>query len=660
MAAERAALGMDLDERLQFESVLAEVSSRFVNLPPPEVDREIENAQRRVCELLGFDASALWQRSGDDPRSYLLTHVYRAQEGPPVPETMDARDYFPWCLGQIEKGRVVCVTRVEEAPAEAARDLEVWNHYGVRSVLGIPLSTGGGPNVGALSFGAMEKECCWPDDIVRRVQLVAQVFANALVHKRSELLLSESEERLRVAAECGEIGMWILDIDSERFWASDRARGLFGYPADTEITMARFLESVDEEWRARVNEAVQTSVEHESEINIEYRVVLPDGQRRWIFSRGRFQPASGEKPRRLIGASVDLTEHKQVHEDLQRSFNEVKKLREQLEIENAYLHQEYSLAHGTGRVVGESKAILEVLKQVEQVAPTMTTVLVEGETGTGKELISQRVHELSPRRARPLVKVNCAALPSTLVESELFGREKGAYTGAVSREPGRFEVADGSTIFLDEVAELPLELQAKLLRVLEERKFERVGSSRTLTTDVRVIAATNRDLRTEVDERRFRSDLYYRLAVFPIKVPPLRERRGDIPLLVWEMVRQLSAATNSSVENIHRQVMDRLTRYDWPGNVRELRNIIERALILCNGPTLHIQIPSASSPENGAVPTMEEVQRRHLIKVLESTGGRIRGEGGAAELLAMKPTTLRSRMQRLGVDPRRLRDEPAP
>jgi transcriptional regulator with GAF, ATPase, and Fis domain len=256
-----------------------------------------------------------------------------------------------------------------------------------------------------------------------------------------------------------------------------------------------------------------------------------------------------------------------------------------------------------------------------------------------------------------MVKVNCAALPSTLVESELFGHEKGAYTGAASRAPGRFEVANCSTLLLDEIAELTLELQGKLLRVLEEGQFERVGSSKTMTTDVRVIAATNRDIRAEVESGRFRRDLFFRLAVFPIHVPPLRERRDDIPLLVWSIVEELGAVMNKSVESILREDMERLQRHDWPGNVRELRNVVERALILCTDPTLRIELPAAPQLEEDAALSMDEVQRRHILKVLDTAGGRIRGSGGAAELLGMKPTTLRSRMQRLGLDPRRLRDE---
>jgi transcriptional regulator with GAF, ATPase, and Fis domain len=354
---------------------------------------------------------------------------------------------------------------------------------------------------------------------------------------------------------------------------------------------------------------------------------------------------------------VDVTERKRSQEALEKSFAEVERLKSQLEIENVYLKSAHRLQHGSGRIVGESPAIMDVLDLVERVASTRSTVLIEGETGTGKELIAQRIHELSPRCDRPMVKVNCAALPSTLVESELFGREKGAYTGAVSREPGRFEVANGSTLFLDEVAELPFELQAKLLRVLEEGQYERVGSSRTLTTDVRIIAATNRDLQAEVEAGRFRRDLFFRLAVFPIRLPPLRDRREDIPLLVWSAVEEFSAAMHRSVENIRRQDMERLQRYDWPGNVRELRNVVERAMILSSGPALRVEPPMIPAANGDGLLSLDEAQRRQIARALDATEGRIAGPGGAADLLGLKPTTLRSKMQRLGLDPHRSRDD---
>jgi len=650
----------DLQDRLRFESMLAELSSRFVNLEPAAVDREIEDAQRRVCEYLDLDIAALWQLSPEEPGVLKMTHLYRPLGGPPIPEDFDAREYNPWALGRVLAGNVVSLPNIDEAPAEASTDCETWRYFGIKSVFLFPLSTGGESAIGAVSYHAVREECSWPDEIVQRLRLVSQIFANALVRKRADAELHESEERLQLAADAAEIGMWMLDVESGRFWATEGARQIFGYKPDTEITMERFLESVHASCREPVSEAVRRAVEEGREIDIEYRIALPNSGERWVHSRGRMQAPSATNPARLLGVSVDVTERKGSEEELRQSYEEVQKLRQQLELENAYLQQEHRLQHGSGRIVGESPPIMEVLSLAEQVAPAMTTVLVEGETGTGKELIAQRIHELSPRKGRPIVKVNCAALPSTLVESELFGREKGAYTGAVSREAGRFEVADRSTIFLDEIAELPFELQAKLLRVLEEGRFERLGSSRTMKTDVRVIAATNRDLRAEIDAGRFRQDLFFRLAVFPIRVPPLRERRGDVPLLVWSIVQELSSGMNKAVETIRREDMERLQRYDWPGNVRELRNVVERAMILCNGPILRVAPPAgphAGDLGDDAALSMDEVQRRHILKVLETAGGRIRGSGGAAELLGLKPTTLRSRMQRLGLDPRRLRDE---
>jgi PAS domain S-box-containing protein len=648
----------NLEDLFAFESVLAEMSSKFVNLEPADVDREIEEAQRRVCECLDLDLAALWQLSSSEPGVLSMTHLYRPFGGPEVPENFDAKEFFPWGIEEILAGRTICISSMGDLPREAARDRDVWEHFGVKSVLTFPLSAGGPAIIGFLGFHAVREERPWPDEIVNRLRLVSQIFTNALDRKRSDALLRESEERLQLAAEAAEVGMWMLDVEGGRFWATERARQIFGYAAATEITIERFLESVHPSCREPVAQTVRQAVEDGREVDIEYRIALPDGSEKWIHSRGRMQPLSATNPVRLLGASIDVTERKRSWEELQRSYEEVKDLRDQLELENIYLQREHRLQQGNGRIVGESPAIMEVLKLVEQVAPAGTTVLIEGETGTGKELIAQRIHELSPQNGRPMVKVNCAALPSTLVESELFGREKGAYTGAVSREPGRFEVADGSTIFLDEIAELPLELQVKLLRVLEEGQFERVGSSRTMTADVRVIAATNRDLHAEVDAGRFRRDLFFRLAVFPIRVPPLRERRGDVPLLVWAIVQELSANMNKAVENIRREDMERLQGYNWPGNVRELRNVVERALILCTGPRLRIEPPAGPpSEDDDGVLLIDEVQRRHILKVLESAGGRIRGSGGAAELMGLKPTTLRSRMQRLGLDPRRLRDE---
>jgi formate hydrogenlyase transcriptional activator len=304
---------------------------------------------------------------------------------------------------------------------------------------------------------------------------------------------------------------------------------------------------------------------------------------------------------------------------------------------------------GHREIVGRSAAITRILQQVDQVAPTASTVLVVGETGTGKELVAHAIHEASERHNRPFIKVNCAALPTTLVESELFGREKGAYTGALSRQAGRFELADGGTIFLDEIAELAPEVQVKLLRVLQEGEFERLGGTTTQKVNIRVIAATNRDLAKAVREGRFREDLYYRLNVFPIRVPPLRDRREDVPMLVWTFVQEFALGMGRQVDRIARRSMDSLQTYPWPGNVRELRNVVERAMIVHNGPILNVEIPEAERSEVPANLSLEEVERRHLTAVLDMTGWRVRGKSGAAEILGLKPTTLESRLEKLGI-----------
>jgi transcriptional regulator with GAF, ATPase, and Fis domain len=283
------------------------------------------------------------------------------------------------------------------------------------------------------------------------------------------------------------------------------------------------------------------------------------------------------------------------------------------------------------------------------VAITGSTVLIQGETGTGKELLARAIHTQSARRDRPMIKLNCAALPATLIEAELFGREKGAYTGATSRQIGRFEAANGSTIFLDEIGELPLELQSKLLRVLQEGQIERLGSNDPVTVDVRVIAATNRDLARFVKEGRFREDLYYRLHVFPISIPPLRDRKEDIPLLVWSMVKELGLSFGKSIENISKKNMDSLELYTWPGNIRELRNTIERAMILNNGPTLVVDIANSSAETAPITYSLKNVERLHIIATLEKTGWRVRGKNCAADLLEVPPSTLESKMKRLSI-----------
>jgi transcriptional regulator with GAF, ATPase, and Fis domain len=339
---------------------------------------------------------------------------------------------------------------------------------------------------------------------------------------------------------------------------------------------------------------------------------------------------------------VDITERVLIEQEKAR-----------LQQQNLYLQEEIKAVHNFEEIIGQSPPLLANLDSVRRVAPADTSVLITGETGTGKELIARAVHSCSKRADKPLIKINCAALPTGLVESELFGHEKGAFTGAIARRIGRFELAHGGTIFLDEIGELPPDVQAKLLRVLQEREFERVGGSSPIQADVRVIAATNRDLLKAVRDQTFREDLYYRLNVFPIALPPLRQRPSDIPMLVRFLIDKFKMRIGKHVDGVSQQTMQRLTAYSWPGNVRELENVLERAVILATGPTLEIDPEFLASP-TPSVPlteqiTLEAVERNHILAILEQTDWVIDGRKGAAKLLDLHPNTLRSRLKKLGI-----------
>ena len=509
----------ELEERLRFEVLLTKLLAGFVNIPGDKVDGAIEKAQQSICEALGLDRSTLYQMREGSP-DVVTTHCWAKPEFKPNP-LVPAGKLYPWGSQQLLAGRTVQFSSVEELPAEAAVDKETIRRLGPKSNVTFPLLAGG-KLLGALAFGAMKEERRWPEALIDRLRLIAEIFTNALSRQ-----------------------------------AADQA--------------------------------------------------------------------------------------------LRQALAQVQQLKEQLEQENAYLRQEVKEFHGHHRLTGQSPALQRVLAQIEQVAPTGSTVLIQGETGTGKERVAAAIHDLSPRSGRTMVTVNCAAIPATLIESELFGREKGAYTGALTRQAGRFELASGSTIFLDEISELPPEVQAKLLRVLQEKEIERLGSHKLVKVDIRIIAATNRDLEKLVREGKFRKDLYYRLNVFPIRVPPLRERREDIPPLVWAFVEEFATQFGKQIESIGQATMDQLQRYPWPGNVRELRNAIERAMIVSSGTRLQIEEPGGGP--TGAQPSqaMDEVEREHLLRVLEQTAWRIRGKRGAAAILGLKPTTLEFRLAKLGL-----------
>ncbi len=508
---------------------MTDLTASFVDVDSVALDDLIVDALRRIVIFLGVDRGTLG-RYDALPGQLMTTHSWAVAGIEPIPSSL-AESHFPCLSPLLRSGTPVIFSRITDLPREATADARALGAFGLKSMAAFPVAAAG-ETLGWLSFGAIRHVHSWTEDQVRRLRLLAGVFASALLRRRKEL-------------------------------------------------------------------------------------------------------------------------------ELRSALAENLALRQRVEAENAVWREEVLQYGGLDDLVGQSRALRQVLHQVDQVAPTGSTVLILGETGTGKDLIATAIHRRSRRAERPLIRVNCAALPPTLIESELFGHEKGAFTGAIARKIGRFEVADGGTLVLDEVGELPLDLQAKLLRVLQSGEFERLGATVGRRSDARVIASTNRDLALMVQAGTFRADLFYRLGVFPITVPPLRERREDIPLLTAYFVEKLRHQLDRQVTRIPDKAVAELVAYDWPGNVRELENIVERALILSPGTTLMMDAlprargdaaPASPAPGTGADHrTLAQVERDHIIAVCERCGWRINGTGNAAEQLGCNPNTLRSRMQRLGI-----------
>jgi PAS domain S-box-containing protein len=475
----------------------------------------------------------------------------------------------------------------------------------------------------------------------------------------AEQALAESEQRFRLMADTAPVMIWVSGPDKLCTYFNQQWLDFTGRTIEQEIGNG-WAEGVHPDDLERCLNIYVTAFDRREQFKMEYRLRRFDGEYRWVFDHGAPRFSSSKQFSGYIGSCLDITDRKEseeaaaaAHEELVIAHEEVQRLKAQLEEENIYLQEEIRLAKNLGEMVGESDAIKYVMFKVNHVAVTDSTVLITGETGTGKELVARAIHSASGRGDRPLITVNCAALPATLIESELFGHEKGAFTGANAKKPGRFELADGGTIFLDEVGELPLESQVKLLRVLEEGEVQRLGSSKPLHVDVRIIAATNRNLKREIERGAFREDLWYRLNVFPITVPPLRQRAEDIPLLVEHFATHYANKFGKTIRSITPQTMHKLKEHSWPGNVRELANVIERAVVYTQGNVLNVVDVFEQTKDHpsstATLKSLEEVERDYILHILEHTSWRIEGPRGAAKLLGMHPSTLRTRMNKLGI-----------
>ncbi len=526
--------------------------------------------------------------------------------------------------------------------------------WGAVSYAGVPMVDREGRVIG--HFAVLSERPLVEGD---RALDVMRIFAARAVveieRTRGEQRLLDSEKRFRDLYEEAPIAYIYEDTDSRFVSANRAAAKLLGLkPEEVRGTLGRSLIASTPETQQRVREAL-VAIQHGEEragVELELRR-KDDGRPVWVQWWSKPE-ADGEYTRSML---VDITDRVLAERE-----------RNRLQQQNLYLQEEIKSEYNFEEIVGRSAALRRVFEDVRRVAQTDASVLIWGQTGTGKELIARAIHARGPRKDKPLVKVNCAALSPGLVESELFGHEKGAFTGATQRRIGRFELAHMGTIFLDEVGEIPLEIQVKLLRVLQEREFERIGGTATLRVDVRVIAATNRDLEKAISDGKFREDLYYRLNVFPVRMPPLREREGDLPLLVEHLVARNAAKIGKRTLRVSRDTLERLARYAWPGNVRELENVIERAVILSPGDELevpanvlagdvshHALAPSKSAPHASAA-SLAEVERRHIVETLRAASWRINGPNGAAAQLGLNPSTLRGRLRKLGV---RRSDDPS-
>lgn len=649
----------NLDLFRRFGEMLDNLSSRFVNIAPDKVDMEITQSLTQIRQFFGVDRCAFLEVLKDCGSSRGL---FEADDETSPHETFSVASH-PWAYHRLIEQKIpVALSSLDELPPEAETDRISWLKTNVSSMLIIPIHLES--RITHL-FGLYVRQPGhqWTDDHIRRLNLLGGIFNRALIHKHDQDLLIKGQRLLSEAERIAHLGSYTWNVKEGTHIWSDEFYRIFGYqPNQIQPTYEAFLAGVHQDDRDRVHEAnLACTADPGKKYSIEYRVVRPDSVERIVYARAKVHLDENRKPLNMIGTVQDITEIKHVQNALDKAFHEIKQLKEQLEAENIYLRREVDTQEGFGDIVGVSNAIKYVIHRIRQVACTKTTVLLLGETGTGKSVFARNLHEASDRRNKTFVKVNCASLPPNLIESELFGREKGAFTGSTARQIGRFELANSGTIFLDEIGELPLDLQTKLLKVIEEGEFERLGSPRSYKCDVRIISSTNRDLEEEINKGNFRRDLFYRLNVFPITIPPLRQRKEDIAPLARFFVEKFNRGMGKNISRISAGAIKKMEDYEWQGNVRELMNVIERAVILSDGPELEVaitmDIKTAGSPgDQGGTSSktavskeLLNVEREHIRTILEESGWRVEGPKGAATKLGLNPSTLRARMKKLSI-----------
>ncbi len=663
---EKTVADRELKRRTRFQRLLAEISNDFVVAAFDEVENAIDAALPKIAEIYRIDRMSLWwfDREAQVARGSLL-YGFGAQQSE---KSLAPFARLPWIVEYLYSGNRKPLLYPDDIPADAVEDHAYYATRNVKTCLIVPLTIGD-EIAGVAGMAATTEYRVWSEDEKSELQLLCELLGNTWTRYRNERTIRARERDLARSQRVGKLGSYVVTADDESrlSWntaivsQSPQANEIFGIGDGCE-TRELILSRYHPDDRARVVDIFSNIALDVDDVTLDYRVRRPDGSIVYIEERAEFDRNELGEIFRVFGTVKDVTDRVTAAKELEVALKEIEALKDRLQAENIQLKEEVRAAKGFDTIVGDSDKLKSALVAAEKVAPTDVTVLILGETGTGKELVARSIHGLSERSAAPLICVNCAALSSDLIESELFGHEKGAFTGAQRQRKGRFELADRGTLFLDEIGDLTLEVQAKILRVLQSGEFERLGGTQSMCVDVRVIAATNRDLRAMVERGEFRADLYYRISSFPILLPPLRERREDIPMLANHFVNKYAGELGKDIHSISADMISHMIEMPWPGNVRELEGFIQRALIATTGAILDYHIP-----ENGPciIPTvtrdegpditegghqdLDSMQRRHIRDALDRCNWVIGGDKGAAAALGVPPSSLRSRMKRLGI-----------